>query len=247
MLKKLQRAFASALTEEKTSDIAPLIKGKIPAENLLAIYRNNSFAALTQVLQLTYPVTEKLVGEGFFKYAAHEFIQNNWPKSGDMDEYGENFSQFLDRFPPVENLPYLPDVAKFEWVYQQSALAENATALAAEAFLELKSEDYLKIKLQLHPTAKLFSSKYPIDEIWLANIKDTGAEISLDSGGCQVLLLRPETRVMLHSITHPEYVFLESLQAGAKIYKAYEAAGADFPLDICLERHILNGVFININ
>jgi len=250
MLKELQQDFARAITDGETGNISPHIKpGKTPAEKLLGIYRGNSFAALTQVLQLTYPVVEKLVGADFFKYAAHEFIQDNWPENGDMDSYGENFAGFLAGFAPVAELVYLPDTAKFEWLYQESALAENAKSLAAEAFTELTPEDYLQVKLRLHPSARLFSSPYPIEKIWRANMENSGEDVSLAEGGCQILLLRPETQVMLHSLSAPEYIFLQKLLTGVSLYEAYEMATEDeqqFALDICLQSHILNGSFSEI-
>ena len=58
-----------SLRETQTKFAAAVLEG---ADAACAVYRNNVFGCLTRALANTYPVVEKLVGEGFFKYAASQ-------------------------------------------------------------------------------------------------------------------------------------------------------------------------------
>ena len=46
-----------------------------------AVYRNNVFAALTKALGDLYPVVKQLVGNGFFAYAANDYVIARHPGS----------------------------------------------------------------------------------------------------------------------------------------------------------------------
>ena len=70
-------------------------------------------------------MVEKLVGEGFFRYAASQFIRQYPSKSGDLNEFGYEFPEFLETFEPAAKLNYLPDVARLELAYHEAYYASR--------------------------------------------------------------------------------------------------------------------------
>ena len=64
-LARLQSAFARALVADDLASFAPGVRGEAArAERFLSIYRNAVFANWRKALASTFPVVERLVGEG---------------------------------------------------------------------------------------------------------------------------------------------------------------------------------------
>lgn len=108
-LQNLQLEFADAIYSGNLQ-----MESVLPVQNL-HIYQNNVLTHLIQTLQNTYPLIEKLVGEDFFRICAKEYIKQYPSRSGNLNEYGEYFSDFLVKYEPVKELVYLTEVANFEW------------------------------------------------------------------------------------------------------------------------------------
>lgn len=169
-----------SLRETQTKFAAAVLEG---ADAACAVYRNNVFGCLTRALANTYPVVEKLVGEGFFKYAASQYIARHPSRSGNLDEFGGSFSGFLRGFAPAAGLVYLPDVAQLEWLCHQVLLAADCPPPGA----------------RLHPAVALFASDWPVHRIWQVNqpgwTGDTTVDLGL--GGVKLAVKRAGHRIEL--------------------------------------------------
>ena len=88
-LRELQHDFITALFDERNERAyAGICNGRFNGARLLQVYRNNIFISLTAALAAVYPVVQRLVGEGFFKYAADAFIRAHPPASGNLHDFG---------------------------------------------------------------------------------------------------------------------------------------------------------------
>ena len=59
------------------------------------------------------------------------------PASAALQDYGEAFPAWLDRFPPAEALPYLAGVAHLDRLWTEALFAAEAPTLSAEALAGL--------------------------------------------------------------------------------------------------------------
>ena len=109
--------FAPALLNVENPVPDDLIdpKGR-PVGRRFDVYRNNVVHSLSEALGVAYPVIQKLVGEEFFKAMANVFVRQFPPSSPMMFQFAPEFPIFLESFPPVAHLPYLPDVARSKTV-----------------------------------------------------------------------------------------------------------------------------------
>src|SRR4051812_34243319 len=111
-LRELQHAFAVALI---AGDAMPpdCIVGarKMDAAAAAAVYRNNMFGNYRSALRDDYPAILALVGEGFFQAACDTYARQHVSGSGDLNDFGAAFSEFLGNWAPARTLAYLPDVA----------------------------------------------------------------------------------------------------------------------------------------
>ena len=107
--------FAAALLDPEAALPAGLVvwNGSDPAHRF-AVYRNNVTSALSDVLADSFPVTQQLVGEEFFRAMARVFLRRSPPSSPMLSAYGEGFPAFVEDFAPARAVPYLADVARLE-------------------------------------------------------------------------------------------------------------------------------------
>src|SRR6202000_1958685 len=73
---------------------------------------------LVNALRLSCPTVDALVGEAFFDQAAQAFVQDHPPASAWLTGYGASFADFLDAYEPARDLPYLADVARFDFAIE---------------------------------------------------------------------------------------------------------------------------------
>lgn len=226
-LHDLQKRFAAALFEEVPSVITPWIRsGAIPAEERLAIYRNNLRVGFAKALALGFPVLERLVGETFFRQLARDYQLRHPSSSGDLNQIGARFADWLDlRFRDTQ-YGYFPDVARLEWAYQEVSVAAPQALFGLEQLAQLPPASHAALQLRLHSAARLIASPYPILRIWTANQPDAEAQESIDvsAGGESVLIHRTPAGVFLRPLEHMEFRFLAALDAGIALGPAADAA-----------------------
>src|SRR5688500_14280988 len=89
----------------------------ISAEERSNVYRNNIFRTLTDALCAIFPLCEKLIGEITFKQIAHQYIHHKFPTEANLNNYGDGFSSYVQAITKIiKNVPYLSDIASYEWL-----------------------------------------------------------------------------------------------------------------------------------
>ncbi|MBY0500927.1 MAG: DNA-binding domain-containing protein [Alphaproteobacteria bacterium] len=195
----------------------------VKPHNRLSIYRNNITEALRKALFLTYPLTWELIGEECANGAAYAFIREgtSLPMVGNLEEWGENFPDFLEKFLPTQSLSYLPDFARFEWLKHLAYRAKDATPLDSHDFKGMDPESYSKLILKLHPSAQLFSSLFPLDQI-LSVVEGAVDSTQLENRKSHVLIIRPFQSVNVHWLSEPYFLFFALLEQGLSLRETLE-------------------------
>lgn len=144
--------------------------GSDPAPRL-AVHRNNLVSGLVDGLGLSFPVTQQLVGEPFFRALAALFVRASPPRSAVLAHYGDGLPGFIDHFEPAQSLPYLADVARLENARNRACHAADAPVLTAEAAAPaLASGPRIgELRLVFHPACSLVGSRHAIVSLWAAH------------------------------------------------------------------------------
>ena len=226
-LEVLQQDICDAVCGGDATRLADVVTGDgMDPLARIRIYRNHAIITLTDALKATYPVVCRLVGDGFFAYAAHEFMREHMPEKPCLAEYGGALPDFLTQFPACRDLAYLADVARLEWAVNQALHAEGATAIARSDLSGISAADAPRLRLTLHPSIRLLESRWPIERIWRANQADGNTDLAIDpdSGGVRLQIHRRGDRVTLKSLTDCEFAFLHALASGESIADAADVA-----------------------
>lgn len=212
--------------------------GSDPAQRF-AIYRNNVTCSLIDALADTYPVTQAMVGEAFFRAMARLFARANPPSSPVLALYGDGFADFIAGFAPAARLPYLADLARLEMLYLQSYHAADAAPLALERLAALlgDAQALAGVRFELHPALQLLRSPYAVVSLWSAHqgqdVADTLSSIDPDRGEA-ALLMRRELTVEIMPIERGAAEFIDNLRRRATFASAADTA-EPFDLGAALE------------
>jgi hypothetical protein len=160
-------------------------------------------------------VVRKIVGEAFFAAVARNHARTHPSRSGDLNEYGASLAQFLESDPEVQDLPYLPEVARLEWLVHRAYFAADT------ARFDLSRPT----QVRLAPACALVESDWPVASIWEAHQEGGRPElVNLAAGPGRALVHRPDWRVEVTALRPGDFRFLECLQAGEPLGAALEAA-----------------------
>lgn len=227
-----QTAFAAALLDPEACVPAGIVdhEGR-PAPKRFSVYRNNVASSLTRALEAAFPTVRKLVGDEFFAAMAVVFLRAHPPRSRMLMLYGAEFPAFLEAFPPVANLGYLPDVARLDQAMRESYHAADSRALDEAAFQRLIGADLAGLRLSLAPSLRLVRSAWPIVSIWLANAEGGPSPRPVAE---DALILRPEFDPRPRCLPPGGGAFVAGLMAGETLGAAVERAGPDLDLPAVL-------------
>lgn len=243
-----QRGFAAAVLDAK-AQVPPGLVGPdgVPSARRFAVYRNNVVAGLSESLQIAYPAVCRIVGEEFFLAMARVYVAADPPRSPVLLEYGAGFPDFVECFPPAASLPYLADVARIENAWKEAFHSAEAAPLPAAALAAIPQDRLAGLRLRLHPSLRLVSSRYPALTIWRMNVDGGVPEpVDLAAGGEDCLVVRPAADVVVRFVPSGGAAFIRRLAEGAPLGEAANAgvaAAEDFDLSANLAGLISAGAF----
>jgi hypothetical protein len=230
-LLELQRALGGAIADGgRTAAAAPLFRG--PAEAVsarLAAYRGNVFGNCANALSAAYPIVRKIVGAEFFAATAREYARVHPSRSGDLNEYGDALATFLATFAQTRDLPYLPDVARMEWLAHRAYYAADPASFDPTQLGSLPPDRWAALRPVLAPGCALLASNWPLARIWTVHQDDYAGEFDVDlaAGPERVLVHRPRWTAEVRAIGAGDYRFLAAALENAHLGDALETAAAE--------------------
>ena len=215
-LAQFQDAFARAL-------LAP----ELPMPPAFAVYRNTVMKSCIDALQANFPSVTRLVGEEWFRATAAIYARRDPPRVPMLLEYGAGFADFLVRFEPAVDLPYLPAVARLDRFWSESHVARDEAPLRAEALAGFDPAQLGGRVLRPHAAARWAWFDVPAYAIWSRNrgesrIDADEPEIAWHSDGA--LIVRPGDAVDWRELDEAGCAFLDACAAGRTLAQAAEAA-----------------------
>ncbi len=218
----LQRDFSDHLYRKLNKKILrELPYSKVEALARLNIYRNNVFGNFNAVLSSIFEAVKKLVGEKYFEQLCNEYNKKHFSKSGNLDDYGDAFPQFLAKVKSKHKLTFLSDLARLELLHHKAYYSADAEKFDLKKFKKITAEKFSNLEFELHPSCFLMASEFPIFSIWKDNIAGNGKKkISLKKPEL-LLIERGLSKVQIHNLSPEEFIFLAS-STKKKLFTIYK-------------------------
>ncbi len=222
-LARFQDAFAQALLAPEAKPAAEI--AALATQPAFAVYRNTVMKGCIDALQANYSAVARLVGEEWFRAAAAIHAREALPADPTLLRYGASFPDFLARFEPAAELPYLPGVARLDRYWTEAHAAPDANALDASAVARLAPEALANTVLHPHPAARwAWFADAPIYTIWSRNRADGAPAADLDWRPEGALIVRPRDAVEWIALDAAGCAFLDACAAGGTLAVAARAA-----------------------
>ncbi|HEX7386434.1 MAG TPA: DNA-binding domain-containing protein [Castellaniella sp.] len=231
-LRELQTAFLAALYDGTVPGPVSSIAGNGLAPGArLRIYRRSCNEIQTAALRTSYPAVLALVGEDWFDQAARRYRGLYPSRSGNLQQFGVHFADYLQTIPAGRTLPYLADVARLEWLRQETVLAADSQALAFDDFMAGLDGAGESLRIGLHACVHFLSSRYQVLAIWRFAMDPQG-DLSLNDEGENVMLWRENDEVAMAAVDAATFTYVTALAAGMSLKEAgVDAATLDAGFD----------------
>jgi len=221
-LAKLQDDFMQHVLHDERAIEACVESNGLSTAQRMQVYQHIVENTLNEALQTSYPAVRLLVGDAFFDGAATGYMRRYPPGSGNLQDYGAQFCDFLSAMEEAARLAYLPDIARLEWARQLSLLASDAQALAAtETAYKLQYLGNHPMCVLLHPSVQLVCSAHPIFDIWHYCMQPSDQGLHLDAAGQAVLLWRDGAQIAMQVVDDPAAAFLRAVLDGMEMHHAF--------------------------
>ncbi|HET6806185.1 MAG TPA: DNA-binding domain-containing protein [Frateuria sp.] len=244
-LHELQRAFGAALVGGDGEPLAPWIaaRGIEPAARL-RIYRHANLAIHVEALATSFPATLRLLGEACFDGVATRHAAWIGSTSGNLQAYGADFPGFLAAQPELAAYAWVAEVARLEWLRQETALAAPGS-LADPLALVLALAAAIDPVVRLQPHLRVCSSTVPVLGLWRYAM-ESGRTVAPDGSPEHVLLWRAPEGIAMRAVGPALADFAGALLAGERLAAACARAPATAPQEL-LARLLEHGLIAAIS
>jgi len=234
-LENLFEQFIAGLYGESI-DAGALISasGNLSPQEQLSIYRGSVLGNLSQALGDIFPVVKACVGDDFFNAMAVKYIAENPSRSSSLDDYGEQLPKFISLFPPLQNFPYLEDVALLEWHWHRTFHRRDEVAFDARSLGLVQEQKMDSITFQLPASLTLLESNYPVVKIWemtsglvpeqTITLAETQAE-----GREDFVIWRVDLETKVQVLSEVEAALLKAIQKGDSLGTICQHALSYYP------------------
>lgn len=232
---KLQSTFADAMLQgDDTKMVSHIDAGDIAVADRLDVYRTNILLTLQDGLAEQYQAVKMLVGEAFFAKMAQNYIVKFPPEHSNLNHCGDGFARFIEQYKPAESLPYLPDMARFEWAWMQSFYGQNDEALDVPSLQSQIEKQGDMWRATFRASVAFVASDYPVDALWRYCVLDKGEGEApdLENDPVYLLLHRPKLKVEVIRLAAPIYRVLTALNAGLSLGAALSLTEVKSGFDI---------------
>jgi hypothetical protein len=195
-----QQAMVRALWSPRLADATQALSAHVDAacpwpswERGLQAYRSHGLALAGRVLAGAYPVLRMLLGDDSFDALARRHWQRQPPACGDMAQWGGALAGEITGLPELAcEEPYLPDLARVEWLLHLAAAAADAQPEPA-SFALLATCEPEAVALVPAPGLASVTSAYPVASIVAAHLE---GEPSLEEAGRRLRQSQAEAAVV---------------------------------------------------
>ncbi|HET6619493.1 MAG TPA: DNA-binding domain-containing protein [Dongiaceae bacterium] len=220
ILARLQAAYRDYLLSGNSAAVAPaIVADAFDASERLGIHRNNFLISLRAALKANFPVTLRLVGNGFFEQAAYRFALAHPPQRPCLFEYGAAFPDYLQALPELAAVPYVADVARFEFARVAACHAPAEEYVSADSLAGLEPERLDAVPVRLARHARVVAVTAPVLELWKAHRKPEADLTAIDMAprSHALLVCRPEHSLLAREIDTAAALFLAAAGAGSSL------------------------------
>ena len=213
----------------------------LSTQQCVEIYKRGYQARLVESLGDTFSATWWVIGDDDYFKIAGDFVGHIPSRSCDLSDYGKEFPEYLKNIPISSEIPFVPDLARFEWNFK--TLFHSKDMARDKNILSQLSENP-NLKLRLLPSVTLWRSNYSIYEIWKRRESNISSLNEVEIGKPEnILCQKVEGKVHMNYLEESEFKMLMQFESPRSIDEAvalYEISSGK------LNSETIQGIFSKI-
>jgi len=224
-LKNFQKQFVSMLTSNIES--LELVNDIIPAGNLesaheaIGAHKNGYIARLTEALGETFEGTWFSMGDELFFEICEQYIKRHHSIEYNLSNYGLNFPLFLEEKKDYINIPFIQDMARFDWLFKEIYHEEQHSHILTSDLLRL--QENLHLRLLFGNAVRLYDSQYAIYQIWKERKGSQDNVIHHDFERPEfIILYKNDNNIFARNVPKIQFEILVKLQNGVSLNSILE-------------------------
>lgn len=211
------------------------------------IYASGYLARLVEALENDYPAVRRILGDGAFRSLTARYARCCPPRSFDIGRAGDRLAEFLESDLLTEGLPFLPDLAHFEWAVAEAFVAVDEAALAWSDLAAMTPEAVADVELRLCAGTRILRSRWPLFE--LRDCQDRGDDelaLQIEGRPLDALVFRHGFDVLRRKLDEFDLCLLERAIEGVSLAQLADEPALRCDLPRLTERFrswVVEGVF----
>jgi len=231
-LRQIQERFLRELRKgpEAEGDEALPASGAFlepPTESSAArwrIYREGYRLRLVESIRNDYEVLARIIGPEPFRSLVERYLEAFPPSSHDIGRAGDRLADFLAADVLTDELPFLPDLARFEAALAASLVAADPEPVAPERLAALDPLALLDLPLALASGVSRIVSEWPLGDLWaLRDQPDDEVKVELYGRPSRLVVHRDGYAVRWREIDEAEARLLQGAERGATLAELMES------------------------
>jgi hypothetical protein len=187
--------------------------GRASAQARLGLYARAYGARLRYALASNYPAVAKVLGEADFTELAEEYIAAHDSRFSSIRYYGHALAHFVASEPSYKSVPFLPDLAQWEWT-----MAEVFDAADADPI----DPTHSSLRVTFHPSVRVLPLTWNAPQMWQALMDDAERpRARQERQPVTWLLWRHELREKFRPLGEAEQQALAAARAGKSFDDLY--------------------------
>lgn len=179
------------------------------------IYREGYVLRLAESIGNDHPAVERIVGSVAFIELCRRYLTAFPPSSHDIGRAGASLAAYLPGDPATQSLPFLPDLARFEWALAEALVAPDAAPVTWNEISAIGADAFADLPLRGLPGTAVIRSEWPLGDLRLAKDKvDEEIDIDLESGPTSVIIWRRGLEPRWKEGEEDEVATIEGISAG---------------------------------
>lgn len=202
-----------------------LLRGSssLSAVERLDIYANMYFFRLRDSLAEDFPAVSAVMGATRFHNLVTDYLLAHRPAHYSLRYAGRHLPEFLRRWSPGADWPFLADLAALEWAVLEAFDAADTESIGREVLATVPAEDWPHLRFELSPSLQLLELDWAVHTLW-SDVQAGRPPQSAPSAATHLRVWRQNLRVYQSPIATAEYAALQAMRTGASFERVCDAA-----------------------
>jgi hypothetical protein len=204
------------------------LQGGAPGEERLSVYREGYGARMRESLAETYEAVKFVLGEDRFTDMALDYSKKYHSRDYNLSVAGRHLPDYLKNSDYSKKLAFITDLARLEWAIAETFHAFQEPALGASDMAAVVQEKLLLSRLVFQKGVTIFSSEWPVLDIWNARKTDRKkVDIDLTGKPQTILIFRSGFQVRCELLEPWQAKLTIALMEGQNLEKACDVIADD--------------------